>query len=150
TAAIRAGDMSASPAPIYDPSTGNADGSGRLVMPGNQLAAFRRSSIADKLVALTPLPNIAGALTNNCSGRIPLRPLYSGRESQRQRFATTTLRYWKSTRDATAAFDHLTKALQIDPTLMPPHYNLGVLYIRTKRSRGSALAEFQMVSGGSK
>jgi hypothetical protein len=65
TAAIRAGDMSASPAPIYDPLTGSPDGSGRSAFPGNRIAAARQSPIVQKLIALTPFPNIPGALTNN-------------------------------------------------------------------------------------
>ncbi|MGH6878633.1 MAG: carboxypeptidase regulatory-like domain-containing protein, partial [Rhizomicrobium sp.] len=35
TAAMKAGDLSASPVPIYDPFTGNPDGSGRTPFPGN-------------------------------------------------------------------------------------------------------------------
>src|SRR5438552_2322244 len=41
TAAIRAGDMSASSTLIYDPSTGNADGTGRTPFSGNQIPASR-------------------------------------------------------------------------------------------------------------
>ena len=65
TGAIRAGDMSASPSPIYDPLTGAADGSGRSVMTGNIVPLSRQSPITQKLVALTPQPNIPGTLTNN-------------------------------------------------------------------------------------
>ncbi|HYR88185.1 MAG TPA: TonB-dependent receptor [Terriglobia bacterium] len=35
TLAMRAGDLSASPTPIYDPQTGNPDGTGRTPFPGN-------------------------------------------------------------------------------------------------------------------
>ncbi len=35
TLAMRAGDLSASPTPIYDPRTGNPDGTGRTPFPGN-------------------------------------------------------------------------------------------------------------------
>src|SRR5260370_42147549 len=52
TAAIRAGDMSASPAPIYDPLTGSPDGSGRSAFPGNRTAVARQSRIVQKLIAL--------------------------------------------------------------------------------------------------
>lgn len=63
-AAIRAGNMSGSSSPIYDPLTGSSDGSGRQMMPGNQVPVSRQSAIVQKLVALTPLPNLPG-LTNN-------------------------------------------------------------------------------------
>lgn len=70
TAAFRAGDLSAGPTNIYDPSTGNPDGSGRTqfsyqgtanVIPPSQLAA-----IPQKILAMVPLPNVPGAtFTNN-------------------------------------------------------------------------------------
>jgi outer membrane receptor protein involved in Fe transport len=65
TAAIRAGDMSASPAPIYDPATGNSDGTGRTPFAGNMLPQSRIDPIAQKLVGITPLPNIPNLLQNN-------------------------------------------------------------------------------------
>ncbi len=68
TADIRAGNMSGSPSLIYDPSTGAADGSGRTAFPGNMIPASRISPITLKLEAITPLPNIPGALTSNYYG----------------------------------------------------------------------------------
>ncbi len=65
TAAIRAGDMSGSPSPIYDPVTGNADGTNRTQFAGNIIPASRMSPIAQKLAALAPLPNIPNLLANN-------------------------------------------------------------------------------------
>lgn len=70
TAAFRTGDLSASPTPIYDPNTGSSSGAGRqqFVTNGipNVIPAGRIDPIASKLIALLPLPNIAGAgLTNN-------------------------------------------------------------------------------------
>jgi hypothetical protein len=66
TAAIVSGNMSASPTPIYDPSTGNPDGSGRTAFPGNIIPANRISSISKMVTALIPAPNIPGAgLSNN-------------------------------------------------------------------------------------
>lgn len=65
TAAFRSGDLSAAPTKIYDPHTGNPDGTGRTqfsyqgvpnVIPPNRL-----SPIAQKLLALVPLPNVPGA-----------------------------------------------------------------------------------------
>ena len=65
TAAIRAGNMSGSPNPIYDPTTGNADGSGRTAFPGNIIPATRQDSIALKIADAYPQPNIADALSSN-------------------------------------------------------------------------------------
>jgi len=64
TAAIRAGDMSASANPIYDPQTGLAYGSGKTPFADKIIPKNRMDPIIQKLVGLTPLPNIAG-LTNN-------------------------------------------------------------------------------------
>lgn len=70
TAAFRIGDLSAGPTAIYNPQTGNPNGTGRQqfdyqgkrnVIPPNML-----DPIAQKLLALVPLPNIPGAgFTNN-------------------------------------------------------------------------------------
>ena len=43
---FRNGDFSAAPTRIYDPATGNADGSGRTQFPNNQIPANRISPIA--------------------------------------------------------------------------------------------------------
>ena len=59
--AFRNGDFSAAPTRIYDPLTGNADGTGRTQFPGNQIPANRISPIARALLANVPLPNIPGA-----------------------------------------------------------------------------------------
>ncbi|HEY8548531.1 MAG TPA: TonB-dependent receptor [Vicinamibacterales bacterium] len=54
---------------IYDPLTGNPDGTGRSQFPNNQIPADRISNIARQLVEFYPLPNTpgtgAGGLTNN-------------------------------------------------------------------------------------
>ncbi len=65
TAAMRAGDESASPNPIYDPATGNSDGTNRAPFAGNLIPSSRFSPAAVKLMAITPLPNIPGLLSNN-------------------------------------------------------------------------------------
>jgi hypothetical protein len=64
TAAMRAGDMTASGRPVYDPLTGDAAGAGRTAFPDNIIPASRISPIVNKIVALTPLPNLDG-LSNN-------------------------------------------------------------------------------------
>jgi hypothetical protein len=64
SAAIKAGDMSASPRPVFDPATGDALGNNRIPFASNLVPLARHSSISRKLVDLTPLPNLS-ALTNN-------------------------------------------------------------------------------------
>ncbi|MFN7923129.1 MAG: TonB-dependent receptor [Bryobacteraceae bacterium] len=64
TAAIKAGDMSASTRLVYDPTTGDFAGNNRVPYPSNLVPAARVSEISRKLADLTPLPNLAG-LTNN-------------------------------------------------------------------------------------
>lgn len=70
TAAFRSGDFSAAPTTIYDPNTGNPDGTGRqqFLYDGqpNVIPPNRIDPISQKLLALIPLPNVPGAgFTNN-------------------------------------------------------------------------------------
>jgi hypothetical protein len=60
-AAYRTGDFSASPTTIYDPLTGNADGTGRTPFEGNIIPDNRISPIAKAILAKLPQPNIAAA-----------------------------------------------------------------------------------------
>ena len=65
TAAMRKGDFSASPTPIYDPATGNAStGAGRTAFPGNIIPRDRFDPIVQKLIADLPLPNQPGLVDN--------------------------------------------------------------------------------------
>lgn len=59
--AFRNGDFGAAPTRIYDPTTGNADGTGRTQFASNQIPADRISPIARRLINEIPLPNIPGA-----------------------------------------------------------------------------------------
>jgi hypothetical protein len=59
--AYRTGDFSASPTKIYDPLTGNADGTGRTPFPNNIIPADRISPIARAILANLPQPNVAAA-----------------------------------------------------------------------------------------
>jgi len=70
TDAERRGDLSVATAPIYDPRTGNADGTGRTPFPGNRIDASRIQPIPSKILGLVPLPNLAG-LNNNYFTLIP-------------------------------------------------------------------------------
>jgi Carboxypeptidase regulatory-like domain/TonB dependent receptor len=66
TEALRRGDLSASPTPIYDPLTGSANGAGRTAFANNQIPADRIDPTARQLLALLPLPNL-----RNADGSIP-------------------------------------------------------------------------------
>jgi hypothetical protein len=69
TAAMRTGDFSATGTTIYDPLTGNADGTGRTPFPGNIVPANRISSSAATLTALLPaLTRIPSANNGSYSG----------------------------------------------------------------------------------
>lgn len=60
TAAQMAGDFSGTGATIYDPTTGNPDGTGRTAFPGDKIPTGRISPIAQKVQALLPTPNQPG------------------------------------------------------------------------------------------
>ena len=64
TADQLAGDFSATGATIYDPSTGNADGTGRTPFAGNKIPTGQISPIAQKVQALLPAPNRPGFANN--------------------------------------------------------------------------------------
>src|SRR5262245_39275203 len=59
--AYRTGDFSASPTRIYDPATGNPDGTGRTPFPNNIIPADRISPIAKAILSKLPAPNIDAA-----------------------------------------------------------------------------------------
>jgi hypothetical protein len=65
TAALRQGDFTGTGAVIYDPATGNANGTGRQQVSCNGvlnvICANRIDPIAAKLIALIPQPNLAVA-----------------------------------------------------------------------------------------
>jgi Carboxypeptidase regulatory-like domain len=58
------GDESGSANPIYDPATGNANGTGRTPFPGNIIPANRINPIIAKIVAQIPPTNLPGSLNN--------------------------------------------------------------------------------------
>jgi hypothetical protein len=66
TEALRRGDLSAASTLIYDPLTGNPDGSARTPFPGNVIPANRIDPIARKIIDLMPPPNV-----RNANGSIP-------------------------------------------------------------------------------
>ncbi|MEO7142592.1 MAG: TonB-dependent receptor [Bryobacteraceae bacterium] len=65
TAAENSGNLSGSNTPIYDPATGNPDGTGRTPFPGNVIPANRINPVSAKLLALLPAPNVASTSGSN-------------------------------------------------------------------------------------
>jgi hypothetical protein len=64
TMPFRAGDLSASPTTIYDPGTGNPDGTGRTAFSGAQIPASRISPIAAQYLTFLPPPTRSGLAQN--------------------------------------------------------------------------------------
>jgi hypothetical protein len=62
TAAMRGGDLSASPTAIYNPATGSANGTGRLPFAGNKIGVSQMDPGIAALLALNewPNPNVKG------------------------------------------------------------------------------------------
>ncbi len=58
TAAERTGDLSALGVPIYDPTTGNPNGTGRALFPGGMIPLNRISTPAANLMSALPGPNL--------------------------------------------------------------------------------------------
>ena len=67
----RAGDFSAYDTTIYDPLTGNADGTDRLPFANNIIPMGRQSSIARRVQDFYPNPNQPGTLNNFHSAGAP-------------------------------------------------------------------------------
>jgi hypothetical protein len=61
----RAGDFSKYPNIIYDPNTGNPDGTGRTPFANNSIPGNRISAVALKLQSYFPLPTNPAAVANN-------------------------------------------------------------------------------------
>ena len=70
TPAIKQGNMSGTSRLIYDPSTGDALGANRTPFPNQQVPVSQISKISQKIVNLTPNPNLDG-LTSNYYGAAP-------------------------------------------------------------------------------
>jgi hypothetical protein len=64
TEAMRRGDFSGLGTTIYDPATGNPDGTGRVPFPGNVIPPERISAIPARIQAAVPLPNRDGVFGN--------------------------------------------------------------------------------------
>jgi hypothetical protein len=81
--AWRRGDFSGVPdLRIFDPATGNPDGTARQQFANNQIPSSRFHPVALKLIPDIPQPNISGALLNNLVVNVPFRyngHIYDGR-----------------------------------------------------------------------
>ncbi len=64
TQAMRNGDFSEFAEPIFDPLTGNPDGSDRMPFNNNQIPSGRLSPAAVAMAGLVPLPNLPGLTSN--------------------------------------------------------------------------------------
>ncbi len=65
TAAMRSGDFSATGVTIYDPLTGNADGTGRTPFPGNVIPSSRIAAASATLTGLLPALTRPASFFNN-------------------------------------------------------------------------------------
>ncbi len=77
----RAGDFGGLNVTLYDPASGNPNGTGRSVFPGNLIPTSRQSSITRKMQALLPDANLSGT-ANNYFGSSPVsfdRDNYDGK-----------------------------------------------------------------------
>jgi hypothetical protein len=78
TLASRTGDLSAATTVIYDPATGNADGTGRTPFASNQIPARRINPVSAKILALLPAPNQnlgQAAPSNNYFAQLPFQKI---------------------------------------------------------------------------
>ncbi|HUS08752.1 MAG TPA: TonB-dependent receptor [Bryobacteraceae bacterium] len=77
SALARTGDFSNVATVIYDPATGNPDGSDRIPFPNNQIPANRIDPIAKKILGLVPLPNLPGLLNTEANNFFASQPFGS-------------------------------------------------------------------------
>lgn len=68
TDALRQGDFAGTGTTLYNPTTGNADGSGRAVFANNQIPVSMLNPAAQKMAALIPAPNQFNGIANNYFG----------------------------------------------------------------------------------
>jgi hypothetical protein len=124
-ARLRAGDFSqalntnGTVQQIYDPATGNADGTGRTQFANNAIPTNRLDLIALKVLQLFPMPNSpgtgAGGLTNNYKrpeNRTFARDNYDGKVNWNR---TSAHQIWGKFSYMNAVVDDLTNYLGPDP-----------------------------------
>jgi hypothetical protein len=69
---LKAGNFATTGTTIYDPLTGNTDGTNRTPFVGNLIPANRMSAAALKVQAYFPDPNAAGSLNNWVGSEVPV------------------------------------------------------------------------------
>ena len=109
---FRNGDFSRAATTIYNPFTGNADGTGRQPFPGNVIPASLISPIARQILAMIPEPNVSAA-----PGQINFQHSY-------QRVKTTDafdvkINHQLSTRDAVSGRVSYQRPEILDPSIYP-------------------------------
>lgn len=67
----RTGNLSGADTIIYDPATGNPDGTGRQPFPGNIIPPDRISPVAANILALIPPPNVPGVAFGQDNFELP-------------------------------------------------------------------------------
>jgi hypothetical protein len=105
---FRNGDFSKAPTTIYDPATGNPDGSGRQPFPGNIIPASRISPIARRLLAFLPAPNVSAALGQN-------NYEFLGTREKKTEAADVKLTYQASSHDSLAYRFSFQRPVVFDP-----------------------------------
>ncbi len=78
---MRTGDLSTAPTIIYDPATGNPDGTGRTPFPGNQIPSNRINAVSKNILAHIPAPNqnlSQTAPSNNYFALLPFQKTTDG------------------------------------------------------------------------
>jgi hypothetical protein len=106
--AFRNGDFSGAATTIYDPATGNPDGTGRQPFPGNIIPADRISPIARKLLGFLPAPNVNAAI-----GQINYETL--GTREKSTEAADVKLTYQASNQDSLAYRFSFQRPVVFDP-----------------------------------
>jgi hypothetical protein len=109
---FRNGDFSRAATTIYNPFTGNADGTGRQPFPGNVIPASLISPIARQILAMIPEPNIAAA-----PGQINFQHTYQ-REKTTDAF-DVKINHQLSSRDALSARVSYQRPEILDPSPYP-------------------------------
>lgn len=77
--AVRRGDFSAFDTIIYDPLTGNPDGTERIPFANNQIPADRIDPIVQKIVDRIPFPNLPGRESDESNNFFASTPFSSNR-----------------------------------------------------------------------
>ena len=78
---FRGGDLSSAPTVIYDPNTGNPDGTGRTPFGGNQIPPNRINAVSAAILGLVPKPNQSFVLSNPSNNYYALLPFTKDTDS---------------------------------------------------------------------